>query len=74
MIDTIRFPDGTIDRDAQMLLDFARECNEGRMRIRELEDALRDVRQAIVDKAPDTLWVDMITTAVDRIDGVLQRK
>ncbi len=41
-------------------------------RIAVLEAALRDVRTAIADKAPDTLWIGLIETAVDRIDGVLQ--
>ena len=43
-------------------------------RIAELEAALRDVRQVICEKAPDTLWVGLIETAVDRIDGVLGQK
>ena len=43
-------------------------------RIAELEAALRDVRQVICEKAPDTLWIGLIETAVDRIDGVLGQK
>lgn len=42
-------------------------------RIAELEAALRDVRAAIIEKAPDCLWVTLIETACDRIDGVLQQ-
>ena len=44
---------------------------EARQRIAELEAALRDVRAAIIDKAPDTLWAGLIETAVDRIDSVI---
>lgn len=42
-----------------------------RARIRELEAALRTVRQAIIDKADDTFWLSEIETVVDHIDGVL---
>jgi hypothetical protein len=45
---------------------------QSRARIAELEAALRDVRAAIIEKAPDTLWTSLIETACDRIDGVLQ--
>lgn len=40
-------------------------------RIEELEEALRVVRQAIIDKAEDTFWLSEIETVVDRIEGVL---
>lgn len=40
-------------------------------RIEALEAALREVRTAIMEHAPDTLWVSLIETAVDRIDADL---
>lgn len=34
---------------------------------------LKSVRSAIVEKAPDTLWADLIGTAVDVIDAAIAK-
>jgi hypothetical protein len=39
--------------------------------IARLREALTSVRAAIMEHAPDTLWVGLIETAVDRIDVAL---
>jgi hypothetical protein len=38
-------------------------------RNRVLVEALEKVRAAIIEKAPDTLWLGLIETAVDCIDA-----
>jgi len=40
-------------------------------RIADLENTLRDIRAAVIKHAPDTLWLNLTETVVDRIDSVL---
>ena len=63
--------------DNEQCLMFHEDKDSPRVRdkrIAVLENTLRDVRKAIVEHAPDTLWVNLIETAVDAIDGVVPAK
>lgn len=40
-------------------------------RVADLENTLRDIRAAVIKHAPDTLWLNLTETVVDRIDSVL---
>jgi len=44
---------------------------EAEAQVEAMREALTDVRGAIMEHAPDTLWVSLIETAVDRIDAAL---